>query len=335
MKSILQKIDNDIYKFVDEHVSRDEHVHRIAKAYEDVDFSDLDAIKEKIKNKEIDNVVFAGMGSSMYALTETELVFLTNGLRVSTYEASKAAMYAEHIINKNTLLIVVSQSGTSPEVLDLLAKVDKDSHIIGITNNLDTPMGAVKPVFEIHADKEYYIAHNSYVNTLYVLSKVANYLLDIVDTLNADDIVELLSVQDEYITSNWDNVFNVFEEVTSIDFITHADHVGTGRNTTLLCREGLGVMTNTFTINEYYHGEHLVNNNNKLTVFIDVYPEDEDKAIMQDIEAVNNNNYLFINYKEMYGETTYENYTHVKPIVQMALFNRIVEQCMSNLNKNQ
>lgn len=328
MKDILQMINDDIALFVKEQEARDENIERLFKAYEDESFDSLKAFKEKIEKGEITHVLFAGMGSSMYAMQETELKFVKYGLKAQTYEASKAAMLSDALVDDKTLVIVVSQSGTSPEVLDLVYKLDDSSNIITITNHKETPLGSFKHCFEMHADSEYYIAHNSYLNTLFLLDWIASYLTGDVKTRSSDDAISLLNTQDTYIKDNWDDLYKQFKDIDSVDFITHAFNSGSGYNSSLLFREGLGIMANTFTINEYYHGEHLVQNKNKLTIFIDVEPHQEDKEIMEKIEHINQHKSLFINYKDIYNEEDYKTYLNLKPVVHMALFNRIAQYLM-------
>ncbi len=328
LKDILQMINDDIALFIKEQEVRDRNIERLFKAYADESFDSLNEFKEKIKKGEITHVLFAGMGSSMYAMQETELKFLKHGIKAQTFEASKAAMLSETLIDEQTLLIVVSQSGTSPEVLDLVSKLDDSSNIITITNHKETPLGGFKHCFEMHADKEYYIAHNSYLNTLLLLDWIASYLTDEEKTISYEDVKSLLNTQDKYIKDNWDDLSKLFEDVDAVDFITHAFNSGTGYNSCLLFREGLGIMANTFTINEYYHGEHLVQNKNKLTIFVDVDPNKEDKEIMEKIEHINQHKSLFINYKDIYNDNDTQTYLNLKPVVQMALFNRIAEFMM-------
>lgn len=328
MKDILQKIDDDICLFVKEQEYRNNNIKRLYSKYNHFDFSKLDNIKQKIENKEINNIIFTGMGSSMYALKEIENKCLISNLKVQTYEASKVYKYSDALIDKETLLVLVSQSGTSPEVLDLQSKLTKQSNVISITNNSDSTMKNFEPMFEIHSDKEYYIAHNSYLNTLLVLDWVMNYLFSINVKYQLDDIIELLDIQDEYIKKNWSARLSLFNGINCLDIITEEDSVGTGLNTSLLFREGLGIMANTFTVNEYYHGEHLVNNKNKLTVFLDVISSDETKHYIKDIESINNNDYIFVDYSLIFNDQNYQKYLELKPILQMAFFNRITDLLM-------
>lgn len=325
MKEILQKINDDVYLFVNEQEKRNANIERLYDEYKQLNFNKLDEIKSKIETGKINNVVFAGMGSSMYALMQLENKCLHCNINVQTYQASKASKYSNVLINENTLLILVSQSGTSPEVLSLQSKIRKNSNVISITNNKESNMKNFEPMFEIHSDQEYYIAHNSYLNTLLVLDWITNYLFNIEVEYEMKDVIKLLDFQDEYIIKNWLTSLPFSNDFDSLDIITEEDSVGTGLNTSLLFREGLGVMSNTFTINEYYHGEHLVNNKNKLTVFLDVLSSEEDKHYMTVIESINNNDYLFVDYSFIYQGDNYEKYLKLKPVIHMAFFNRIVD----------
>lgn len=328
MKDIFPKINKDVYLFRDEQVDRDKNILRLFEKYSNEDFNELDTIKEKIKSGQIKNVILTGMGSSLYALKEQERKILENNLKVILLEASKLDKYFENLNDESTLLVVVSQSGTSPEVVSLLSKFNENTNAIAITNNSTSPMSAVSPMYEIYSDSEFYIAHNSYINTLLLLDWILSYLFDKSVEYTQKDVVRSLANQDVYIKNNWDNEYDVFKNVDSVDIITISENVGTGLNTSLLLREGLGLMANTFTINEYYHGEHLVNNKNKLTVFLDVDPQEFDRKYMNQIETVNNNKYLFIDYNQILNGEDFILYPQIDSILQMAFFNRVVDKVM-------
>lgn len=271
------------------------------------------------------------MGSSLYALKEQERKILVNNLKTNSYEASKLDKYFENLNDESTLFIVVSQSGTSPEVVSLLSKFKRNTNAIAITNYSSSPMNTVSPMYEIHSDSEFYIAHNSSVNTLLLLDWTISHLFNKTVDYTELDVERSLLNQDNYIKNNWENNLDIFGKIDCVDIITKSENIGTGLNTSLLMREGLGIMANTFTINEYYHGEHLVNNKNKLTVFLDVDPNEFDREYIIEIEELNNNNYLFIDYEEVLNSEDYSVYQHIDSILQMALFNRIVDNVMREL----
>lgn len=328
MKDILQKINEDVYLFIDEQVNRNKNIGMLYERFNVKDLNHLHSLKDKIESGKITNIILSGMGSSLYALKEQEKKILENNLKVSSYEASHLVKYFDSLVDESTLLFVVSQSGTSPEVLSLLLNLKEETNAIAFTNNNTSPMNIISPMYEIHADSEYYIAHNSYLNSLLLLDWIISYLFDRSINYSQKDIERILLNQDKHIISNWKNGYDVFADIDCIDIITNSENTGTGLNSSLLMREGLGIMANTFTINEYYHGEHLVHNKNKLTVFVDIDPNEFDRKYLIQIETANNNKYLFLDYNKILNNEDYAMYPSMDSILQMAFFNRVVEKIM-------
>jgi fructoselysine-6-P-deglycase FrlB-like protein len=85
-------------------------------------------------------VVLTGMGSSFHALHPLAIRLAQAGIRAVMLETSELIYYWNNLIGTDTILIAVSQSGRSAEMLRLLELNSGRSTLIGITNDIGSPL---------------------------------------------------------------------------------------------------------------------------------------------------------------------------------------------------
>jgi len=100
-------------------------------------------------------VVFTGMGSSMYAAYPAQAYLTAHAIRASIWETGELVDHHMKVLGQDTLLVVVSQSGETVEVLRLLDALPKKESLLAVCNieastlarraNLLLPMMAGRP----------------------------------------------------------------------------------------------------------------------------------------------------------------------------------------------
>ena len=115
-------------------------------------------------------VVLTGMGSSFHALYPLHLELWRHGISAHHIETSELLLGFEPLFDAGTLLIVVSQSGESAEIVRLLQGVGEFGHTIAITNMESSRLsrGAATRLF-LRAGVEATVSCKTYLNTLAVL----------------------------------------------------------------------------------------------------------------------------------------------------------------------
>ena len=125
----------------------------------------------------IDKVVFTGMGSSYFAAFPA--VMYLNEHKIESYiiPANRLLYYYRNIVGENTLLILVSQSGESIEIKELLEVFSNHDLKIGVTNTEDSTLSKrVKRRVFLKAGKEESTTSKTYINTLAALLKIGEIL---------------------------------------------------------------------------------------------------------------------------------------------------------------
>jgi glucosamine--fructose-6-phosphate aminotransferase (isomerizing) len=103
----------------------------------------ISAFAAKLQSGEIERVIFTGMGGSFAAGTLGQLALIRNGIMALAVEASELIVDYTSFITSKTLIVAISQSGRSIEIvrlLDLLHSLSDPAPLIGITNTVGSPL---------------------------------------------------------------------------------------------------------------------------------------------------------------------------------------------------
>ena len=86
------------------------------------------------RNKEFTEIILTGMGSSFFSSYLTSCLLNEYGIRAYAINASELLHYHFSLLNRNTLLVCVSQSGESYEIVKIVQKLPEDITCLAITN---------------------------------------------------------------------------------------------------------------------------------------------------------------------------------------------------------
>lgn len=85
-------------------------------------------------------IVLTGMGSSLHGLYPLHLRLVDAGRAVVSVEASELLHYQPRLLGDGVLLVLVSQSGRSAEIVRLLETCGDRVVTLGVTNTADSPL---------------------------------------------------------------------------------------------------------------------------------------------------------------------------------------------------
>ncbi|GAB4573424.1 MAG: SIS domain-containing protein [Anaerolineae bacterium] len=119
-------------------------------------------------------VVFTGMGASYYAAHPALIALRQQGLDAHLIETSELLYYQRPVLDTGTLLVCISQSGRSIEIQRLVEALGEDVPILGITNDLASPLAQhSRATVFLNAGAEQTVSTKTYTTTLAALSLVA------------------------------------------------------------------------------------------------------------------------------------------------------------------
>lgn len=133
-----------------------------------------DAIPAMLRSGQCRRVVLTGMGSSLFALYPLHLRLSELGIASFWVETSELLLGYAPLRARDTLLVAVSQSGESAELVALVNRPREFGHVIAATNVADSTLArAADSVLLLHAGPEATVSCKTYLATLAVLHVLA------------------------------------------------------------------------------------------------------------------------------------------------------------------
>jgi glucosamine--fructose-6-phosphate aminotransferase (isomerizing) len=115
-------------------------------------------------------VLLTGMGSSFHALHPLNLGLIDYGLTSVIMETSELVHYGNRLLDPETLIVAVSQSGQSAEMVRLLEINHGKSSVIAITNTPASPLAErADATILSQAGQEFSVSCKTYVTALMAL----------------------------------------------------------------------------------------------------------------------------------------------------------------------
>jgi glucosamine--fructose-6-phosphate aminotransferase (isomerizing) len=122
----------------------------------------LNRLVTRLRRGSYQRIVLTGMGGSFHALYPLELV--DHGFNAIRVETSELVHYQDRFLDSRSLIIVVSQSGESAEVVRLLQRNRSRADLIAVTNSPDSTLArCVDAVVRTLAGEEFSVSCKTYV----------------------------------------------------------------------------------------------------------------------------------------------------------------------------
>jgi glucosamine--fructose-6-phosphate aminotransferase (isomerizing) len=134
-------------------------------------------VAARLNKGKFERVVLTGMGSSFHALHPLSLDLISHGITALTVETSELLHYHREFFEPKTLMIAVSQSGQSAEMVRLAQTNRKHCTVIAVTNTPDSPLAkhANVAIFT-KAGSEFSVSCKTYVTALMALKWLGDVL---------------------------------------------------------------------------------------------------------------------------------------------------------------
>lgn len=137
----------------------------------------LKSLSDRLAGGAYRRILLTGMGSSFHALHPLNLELINHGYTPLVAETSELIYYMPGLLDRNTLIVAVSQSGRSIEILRLLEINQRRAAIIGITNTPESPLATeADAALLTNAGKEFSVSCKTYVASLAALAWLGSLL---------------------------------------------------------------------------------------------------------------------------------------------------------------
>ena len=164
-------------------------------------------ILRRLERGEMQRVVLTGMGSSLYVLHPLHARLTAAGLATLMIETSELLYYFPSLLDERSLIVAVSQSGRSAEIVRLLNDGGRRFGIIGVTNTADSPLALqADSAFLTNAGEEFSVSCKTYVAALMALHHLGSLLTNANSHETATELAPAVSAARRYLESWRDHV---------------------------------------------------------------------------------------------------------------------------------
>jgi glucosamine--fructose-6-phosphate aminotransferase (isomerizing) len=204
----------------------------------------------RLKQGKFGRILLTGMGASFHALYPLNLQLVNHGVTAFMVETSELIHYKSRFFDPQTLLIVVSQSGRSAEIVRLLEINRKHSPLIAVTNTPESPLACSADVAVMTcAGEEFSVSCKTYVSALLALKWVGDVLCEVSTSRSLSELKRAAPAVRAYL-SNWKE--HVVELAARLKDIAHLFLVGRGAS---LAAVGTGALI--VKESDHFHAEGM------------------------------------------------------------------------------
>jgi len=139
----------------------------------------LNQLAVKLNRGQYQRIVLTGMGSSFHVLHPLNLALVAAGFTPILVETSELIHYENQFLNPKTLVVAVSQSGKSAEMVRLLEMNRRQAPIIAVTNSPRSPLATgSEATLLTRAGKEFSVSCKTYLTALLALRWLGDVLCE-------------------------------------------------------------------------------------------------------------------------------------------------------------
>jgi glutamine---fructose-6-phosphate transaminase (isomerizing) len=186
-------------------------------------------------------VLLIGMGASFHAALWASYLLQGRGIWAIAVEASDLLYFSGRLVHDVDRIIFISQSGASAEVLPVTDLLPESTELIGITNDLDSPLAQqAHIILPLVAGTETTVATKTYLNSLACLWLLCQQWYhgrqdeDYQSLLQVADATEGLLARSDDISTHW---IEQLSPANPLYFLGHGPHITTARQAAMMLGE--------------------------------------------------------------------------------------------------
>lgn len=193
--------------YVGDLLQQPEALRNTLEAFTGQQFDRVSELARQLRSGRLQRVILTGMGSSYHALHPLLVGLLAEGIPAQMVETSELVHHLPGLISADALIVAVSQSGASAEILQLLKGVPRGTSLIGVTNTDGSPLAVLSHTALItHAGTERTVSCKTYITAVMALAVLESLLTckepaELLNSLQClpDEVAGYLSGLDPYL----------------------------------------------------------------------------------------------------------------------------------------
>ncbi len=218
--------------------------------------SALDNAAKAIREAAPRRIVITGMGSSFYSAYPATLRLFAAGYPVMHVELSELLHFGAAALTRDSVLIVISQSGETIEAVRLLNDRQPQAMIVAITNNPHGTLAkAAHHVIPHMAGAERAVATKTYTTSLLALTILARRIVGEAPATIADQLLPAIEAQRTLLRDfNPDTLPPEWRQSGPITFVGRGPSYATALAGSLLFKETARISADALSSAQFRHG---------------------------------------------------------------------------------
>jgi glucosamine--fructose-6-phosphate aminotransferase (isomerizing) len=218
----------------------------------------LKNIAEVFHKEKFQKIIFTGMGSSYFVSYAASCLF--NSLGINSYALNTSELLYSNfsIITEKTLIVCISQSGESVEIVKLLEKLPQNIFLVGVSNDEKSVLSTkARMLLLTKAGREDMTSTKTYTSTILVLFILGWFLSDEWSERKILQIKGLITDTSELLTSDKNLIsdkFNFFGNIEFLQFIGRGPLFSSALQSELMFKEASKIPAAAALGGEFRHG---------------------------------------------------------------------------------
>lgn len=218
----------------------------------------LKKVRELFLKENFQQIIFTGMGSSYFTSFAASCFFNNLGIHSLAVNTSELLYYNSSLITEKTLIVCISQSGESIEVVKLLDKLPKNIFCIGISNEEKSSLTKKANEFLLSkAGREEMTSTKTYTSMTMLIFILGWYLTDVWGKQKVLQLKEMIAGIDGLLENHKNLIadeFNFLGDIEFLQFIGRGPSFSTALQCELMFKEAARVPSAATLGGEFRHG---------------------------------------------------------------------------------
>jgi len=177
---------------------------------------ELNDLTASLREGKIKRIILTGMGASFHALHPLFLRLNEHGYTALAVETSELVHSLAQWFAPETVIVAVSQSGKSAEIVRLIEENRGRAALVAITNGAESPLALrANATIITAAGKESSVSCKTYLTALMALHLLSAYLCSADAIQTREELAQLVPAVDSYLRTWKDRVLEMAAEIGS------------------------------------------------------------------------------------------------------------------------
>lgn len=203
-------------------------------------------------------ILFSGMGSSNYCCHGAVIMLNRHGFSATVLSSGELLHYEMGLSSSDTLMVLVSQSGESAEIVKLVEELPKNQVIIAITNDIESTLGRRgNYTFALDVPAEESVTTRTYLSSILMTGMLANAMAGFSRDEYLTRAIAAIDSLEGFLTGYadfTDQICRFFDSPSFICLIGRGDSLSTVQAGALFLQEVVKYPAISFDSGEFRHG---------------------------------------------------------------------------------